>query len=209
MMFYDVLWCSMIFYVLRAFLVSFCRSVPPEFLHSFLFFQRLSNLPRFFLSFQPSILLYFTTFYKSVWKQEKQQNTLNTESALVSINRRKRFLPFIDTFWSFSCFQTPFLLSSFQHFLLFIESKCLDIFAVSPVSRHFLEPKVSINGSKHFLPLPDTFCPSPVSGHFFLLYLEPKVSRNGRKRIFLIPDIFCRFSCFQTLFSVISKTKSV
>ena len=50
---------------------------------------------------------------------------------------------------------------------------------------------------------------SPVSGHFFLLYLEPKVSRNGRKRIFLIPDIFCRFSCFQTLFSVISKTKSV
>ena len=29
MMLYDVLWCS---YVLRAFLVSFCRSLPPEFL---------------------------------------------------------------------------------------------------------------------------------------------------------------------------------
>ena len=31
MMFYDV----NMFYVLRAFLVSFCRSVPPEFLRSF------------------------------------------------------------------------------------------------------------------------------------------------------------------------------
>ena len=35
MMFYDVLWCSKMFYdVLRAFLVSFCLSVPPEFLRS-------------------------------------------------------------------------------------------------------------------------------------------------------------------------------
>ena len=31
-----VLWCSMMFYVLRAFLVSFCRSVPPKFLRLFL-----------------------------------------------------------------------------------------------------------------------------------------------------------------------------
>ena len=37
MMFYDVLWCSMVFYdVLRAFLVSSCQSVPPEFFRSFL-----------------------------------------------------------------------------------------------------------------------------------------------------------------------------
>ena len=43
MMFYDVLWCSMMFYVLRAFLVSFCRSVPPEFLRSF--FQQFSYTP--------------------------------------------------------------------------------------------------------------------------------------------------------------------
>ena len=35
-MFYDVLWYSMMYSVLRAFLVSFCRSVPPEFLRSFL-----------------------------------------------------------------------------------------------------------------------------------------------------------------------------
>ena len=33
----TVAWCSMLFFdVLRAFLVSFCRSVPPEFLLSFL-----------------------------------------------------------------------------------------------------------------------------------------------------------------------------
>ena len=30
MVFYDVLWCFMMFYVLGAFLVSFCQSVPPE-----------------------------------------------------------------------------------------------------------------------------------------------------------------------------------
>ena len=36
MIFYDALWCSMMIYVFRSFLVSFCRSVPPEFLRSFL-----------------------------------------------------------------------------------------------------------------------------------------------------------------------------
>ena len=39
MILYDVLRCSMMFYVLRAFLVSFCRGVHPEFLRSFLALQ--------------------------------------------------------------------------------------------------------------------------------------------------------------------------
>ena len=49
MMFYDVLWCSMVFYddlwcsMIRTFLVSFCRSVPTEFLRSFF-------IPFFFLT---------------------------------------------------------------------------------------------------------------------------------------------------------------
>ena len=50
-MFYDVLWCSMMFYVLRAFLVSFCRSVPPEFLRSF--FLHVSNRQGYLKFHQP------------------------------------------------------------------------------------------------------------------------------------------------------------
>ena len=34
-MFYDVIWCSMMFYVFLVFLVSFCQSVPSEFLRYF------------------------------------------------------------------------------------------------------------------------------------------------------------------------------
>ena len=52
-MFYDVLPCSMMFYVLRAFLNSFCRSVPPEFHRSFL-------LPCFWIFvFTICVFLYF------------------------------------------------------------------------------------------------------------------------------------------------------
>ena len=91
----------------------------------------------------------------------------------VSINGRKRFLPFLDTFCRFSCFQT--------HFLLFQTQKCLEMgengFSFSRISRHFLS----------FLLFLDTFS----------LILDPKVSRNGRKRFLQFLDTTSVQKCLE------------
>ena len=66
MMFHDVTWCSMMFHFLRAFLVSSRRSVPSEFLQSFLIllFSYLSHLRSFVSLFHLCTLICQTcTFF--------------------------------------------------------------------------------------------------------------------------------------------------